>query len=213
MPGDEEIVQEAEKPKRAPRKRVPKPVSDDGDRAPAPVRRAPRRVASKPKSISKEAEPLPQRTATRSTARKAPTPIAAKRAVHKSTKRQTFVVVLLMILGVGSSAAVGFFDKGRIDINSIIQERNRKIESGEVQGTVVPIQNTNTEPYGGLIPVNGATETAPPVATSTASTSDATASSTSATSSSTASESNDALVPVNEESTETDVVTGDTSTQ
>ena len=150
MPGEEETEVMLEKPKRAPRKRVAKPVSENGGETPTPVKRAPRRRAPSKASSSANTSP-PRVSSERSEQRKAPTPIAAQRATKKSAKRQTFVVILLMLLGIGSSAAVGFTDIGKIDVNKIIEDRNKKVESGELQGEIVPVQNTNQEPDGGLI--------------------------------------------------------------
>jgi hypothetical protein len=199
MPGDEETEVVVEKPKRAPRKRAPKLVLETDDATSAAVTRAPRKRTSKARVEAETMAPTtpPPRVANeRMVKRKAPTPIAETRATKKNFNRQIVVVVLLLIVGIGASAGVGITDKGGIDINQKIEDRNNKIRAGEIQDDIIPIQNTNTEPNGGLIPVEGAPQPAPaPVATTTASSSAATASSTEATASSTV---DDALVPVGE---------------
>ncbi len=183
MPGDEETEVTPLKPKRAPRKRAPKAAASVDDVSSAPVKRAPRkRAPRKPKAevesgvVERE---VPAPAPVRTTMRKAPTPIATEKASRRSAKRQMILVATLIILGLGGSAAVGFTDKGRIDINQLITERNRKIESGELHESIIPVQNRSQEVDGGLIPV--AEEAAPQVsgvASTTASSTEATASST-----------------------------------
>lgn len=120
--------------------------------------------------------------------RKAPTPIAARKASSKNRRNQLVVVGVLFILGVGASAAVGFTDDGRIDVNRAIEERNERIRNGqasadELDSIMIPVQNTeaNQLPDGGLVGLGVGAEPPPPPpdpATTTASTTDETASST-----------------------------------
>jgi hypothetical protein len=56
-----------------------------------------------------------------------------------------------LIIGVGASAGVGFTDKGGINVNEVIENRNERIRRGEIQDVIVPVQNTNPAPDGGLI--------------------------------------------------------------
>lgn len=178
MPGDEEQESVVEKPKRAPRKRANASVPIADGETPAPVKRAPRKRA--PKKVVEEVSERVAPPPSPSPRRKAPTPIAATKATRKSFKRQFAVVVVMMIVGLGTSAAVGVSDKGKIDINKIIEERNRRVESGELQEQIIPVQNTSRLPDGGLIMAEDQTPPPAPVpaATTTASTTDATASST-----------------------------------
>ncbi len=173
-------TEEQEKPKRAPRKR-----------ADSTTPRAPRkRVTKKAVTVDSEGESLQNEVSeTKTPIRKAPTPIAAVKAESRATRQQIIVVSLLVIVGIGASAAVGLTDSGAIDVNKTIEERNQRIlnntTDGRDEGTsrdiVVPVQ-TQTRADGGLrgLGVGAQPPVAPPAATSTATTSDTTASSTDA---------------------------------
>ena len=157
------------KPKRAPRKRAPKVVSDDADTpTPAPVQRAPRKRA-----VKKAVDTAP-------VTRKAPTPIAEEKTDKKKSRRQMIVIAAMIIVGVGASAAVGFTDKGQIDVQGTIAWRNEEARSTGNEGAIVPEQNSPQLPDGGLIgmgiggPIGGeasstplAASSTPPTATST----------------------------------------------
>jgi len=122
--------------------------------------------------------------------RKAPTKFAKAKATHK-TKRNHYVVIgLLILLGVGSSAAVGFSDSeaGQINVAQTIQERNERMANlVDVTGPTVVVPTPSQVPDGGLIGLRPAdpaanTDNQPATASTTATSSDATASSTVATS-------------------------------
>lgn len=121
--------------------------------------------------------------------RKAPTPISAEGIARKKANRRKMVVAGLILLGIGSSAAVGFTDGGQIDVLKTIEERNQRIrtnttnESDTFSSNVeVPVQttNTNSKPDGGLKGrgTGGTVPEVAPVATSTATSSEEMASST-----------------------------------
>jgi hypothetical protein len=101
------------------------------------------------------------------------------------------ITAVILVVGVGASAAIGFTDQGQIDVNQAIEERNERIRSGQLregdtQRVIVPVQNTqaNKLPDGGLIGLGvGAAPPPPPepattTATTTATSTDATATST-----------------------------------
>lgn len=155
MSQNDETFGVVEKPKRAPRKRVATVVEFEAGEIPVPKKRT-----SKKSSISRDVSTDVETTTPRRvraakvesiTERKAPTPIAASKAAVKSTRRQVAVVAILISLGVGASAGVGFTDKGAIDVNQTIATRNEKITRGEEQGEIVSVQNTPQLPDGGLI--------------------------------------------------------------
>ncbi len=186
MSPDEETEDVVEKPKRAPRKRVPKVVSPDSTESPVLVKRAPRKRV--PRKVVEESVIAAPVVVDRSRAprRKAPTPIATERATKKRSRKQMVVVTAMIIFGVGASAAVGFMDAGGIDVNQTIEKRNDKIRNGQLQDVIIPVQNNNPLPDGGLIHLSPeelakqAQNTPPPapVATSSASSTETTASST-----------------------------------
>lgn len=199
-----------EKPKRATRKRA---TSSRARRtAPAAAvsekttarKRAPRKRAAQAAPPAEEKK-VPKKVVTEG--RKAPTSISATKAQRKAKRNQIIIVGVVMLIGVGASAAVGFTDDGRIDVNEAIEARNDRIRSGQAedsQSVVVPVQNTNANqlPDGGLVGLGvGATPPPPPepVATSSAS---STASSTDEVASSTDSENIDEDEEVFEDSEE-----------
>lgn len=165
--GETEVL---ETKKRTPRKRTPK-VIDDAEKA--PVKRAPRKrvetiaeVEEKPKRARKKDIEIETPT------RKAPTPIASEKLAKKSSRKHLIVVAFLLLLGIGSSAAVGLTDKGQINVVYMIDERNKKAaERGEQPISAAPEQLID----GGLIPADNQnpdpTSTPAPAATSTASSS------------------------------------------
>ncbi len=173
-----------EKPKkRAPRKRV---AATKSVRKKAPRKVARKRVVRKAPSVSKDVD---RRESSGST-RRAPTPIAANRASGKVKQKQHMIVFAAVIVSIGLSAAVGLTDKGQIDVNREIEERNERIRSGQSggdgsQNILVPVQNTaaNQLPDGGLVGLGIGTTPpapapAPEPATTTASSTDETSSST-----------------------------------
>jgi len=155
MPEEEVVV--VKKP-HAPRKRAAAASAADLG-VPA---RAPRRMVAKKTSSStssprkrkavietKESEVISSPTAQ---VRKAPTPLATERLDKKTKKKHLIIATVLLLSGVGASAAVGFTDSGKIDVNQTIQARNDRIMSAgeEAAGeTIVPVQTT-TLPNGGM---------------------------------------------------------------
>jgi hypothetical protein len=172
MSTDSETEVVFEKPKRAPRKRAPKVVSVSSD-TPAPVKRAPRKRA--PKAESEDTGVTEERTSLR----KAPTPIAADKARVKRSRRHITVVLTLLLLGIGSSAAVGFTDKGQINVEAVITKRNDEARAAGNESMVIPVQNTPQVPDGGQIGLGDApsaptASSTPPAATSTPATASST---------------------------------------
>lgn len=156
--------------KRAPRKRVA--VVVDGE-APVPrVPRAPRKRAEP------AAEAAPVEVPRTEPARRAPTPIREqRRAVSRGRRSLVWtlgIVFLLCAAGVG----IGMSDGGQIDVVAVVNERNERVNRGEVregESTItVPVQSGDVRPNGGLTPA----DTPPPApvvetpATSTASSTD-----------------------------------------
>jgi hypothetical protein len=61
--------------------------------------------------------------------RKAPTKFAAQTKQQKTKRVQYAVVVTLLVVGIGASAAVGVTDAGRIDVAQTIQDHLHSIPS------------------------------------------------------------------------------------
>ena len=189
------LTDENEKPKRAPRKRV---VLADPDAVRTPRKRAPRKVA--PKSSTQEEEIVSQPKVV--SERRAPTTIATEFSQQKAKRKQLIIVGVLMVVGIGSSAAVGLSDSGKIDVNATIESRNNQLNPDGSQPVLVPVQNTSREADGGLV---GLGDQAAPVvesASTSASSADATASSTEQTASSTPV----GNIPLNEPDLQTETV-------
>ncbi len=155
MPRKADEFEVLETKKRAPRKRVAKPL-DDGEEV-------------KPKRAKKTAKKVVEEEVVR----KAPTPIAQTKRERRFVRKHIIVVGVLMILGLGSSAAIGLTDKGQIDIVTIIDERNKKAAE---RGEKLIAAEEELLPDGGLIPADPSTAT--PQATSTPNSATSTASST-----------------------------------
>lgn len=155
MPRKVEEFDVLEKPKRAPRSRVANSVDDSEVK--------PKRTRSKTKTVVKEPEVV----------RKAPTPIAEIKREKRFARKHAIVIGVLMVIGVGSSAAIGLTDKGQIDIVNIIEERNKKAAE---RGEKLIVAEEELLPDGGLIPADPSTAT--PQATSTPNIASSTASST-----------------------------------
>lgn len=183
MSPEEETDVVLEKPKRTPRKRVAKVISDDAPKK-APVKRVAKRVAPKKKvaRVKEEIEPeTPPKRSSRvesTPKRKAPTPIADTVASKKKSRKQLIIIATMIVIGVGASAAVGFTDKGQIDVESTIAWRNEQARSAGRETEVIPVQNSPQLPDGGLIgmgiggPIDGSASSTPPApetASSTAS--------------------------------------------
>lgn len=151
------------------RARKPRAVSVDGG-APAPRKRAaPKpRVVEAPREVTREVAP-----------RKAPTPLSERRR-SRSRKTKSFFVVIVFCLVLGAAGVgVGFMDKGSIDVVAVVNERNEKINKGEVRddagNTITQTLQVQTDarPNGGL-PMGDAVAqppTTPEVSTTTEATS------------------------------------------
>ena len=140
MPRASATTEEQEKPKRAPRKRVQKVVVES-ESVTEPIKRTRKKLIVVDESVKEEVS-----------LRKAPTLIAKEKATIKNIRRQILVITFLLLLGVGSSAAVGFSDKGIINVEETIAYRNDQARAaGEAEDTLVPVQNTPQEVDGGLI--------------------------------------------------------------
>ncbi len=173
--------------KRAPRKRAIS-ASMEGDIR-SPRRRAVRKnvSASKVEEVVVPRESIPEPSEVR---RKAPTELR-ERSHSKNKRRNQLIITLgIFIVGVGASAAVGFTDRGVIDVNKVVEERNERIRAGggnaETGTEIISVQNQDKarEADGGLRPADPSTIEPPPApiasttATSTATSTDANASST-----------------------------------
>lgn len=121
----------------------------------APRKRAPKRV------VEDVSEPEPTR--------KAPTLIREqRRAVGASTRN--FIIILVVCLSIMSIGfGIGFSDKGQINVVAIVNERNEKINRGEVRTATgeaitqtIPIQGSDNRPNGGLTPADPAATVPPP---------------------------------------------------
>lgn len=150
--------EEAVPKKRAPRPRTTKASSDDGAVSPRPRTRTTR--------VHKPVTPdMPESVVER----KAPTPIAAAR---RSAKRGSKVLIgglviaaVLLIAGIG----IGLSGSGQIDVVAVVNERNEKVNRGEVRDAggnpvtvAVPVQGGDIRPNGGLTIADPATVTPPP---------------------------------------------------
>lgn len=168
--------------RRAPRKRVEAEsslgeesvvveTSVETTPSPAPRRKAPtRRVAESiadDKSASSEAVNPPRRT---------------------SRSRFSVITITAVFLGaIGLSAALGFSDKGTIDVAAKLQEQsqiqaNNAGEQAGVESQVVPVQNTPVEVPNGGLRGRGVDSAVVPVPAPTPATTTATSTETTATS-------------------------------
>lgn len=120
--------------------------------------------------------------------RKAPTPLRATQAKQSRRQRGLFIVlgVCLMLFGIGFG--IGLSDRGAIDVVAVVNDRNEKINRGEVRDSsgntitkTVGVQNQTTEVNGGLILADPSlipAPTVPEVSSSTATSTEATATTT-----------------------------------
>jgi len=221
--------------KKAPRKRAA-PKKPAAEKKPTPRKTTTRKSPAK--------KPTPRKTAVRKTpakkvveeevldevevpevpvekemtsTRKAPTKFAQVQATQRSKRNQYIVVGLLIMVGIGSSAAVGLSDSeaGQINVTQTIQERNERMANlVDVNGPTVVVPIPSQQPDGGLIGLRPADPTPAPVAaTSTATTTSATTDSSTATSTDSSvvneDESNAAQPPANMSATDTATTTVD----
>ncbi len=109
MPRKADEFEVLETKKRAPRKRVAKTADDSKDVKPKRIRKVVTKTSSETETV-----------------RKAPTPLAEASREKRFVRKHIVVIAVLMLLGVGSSAAIGLTDKGQINTIAIIDERNKK---------------------------------------------------------------------------------------
>lgn len=129
-----------------PKTRVPRKTATSV----ASRKRAPRRTIDKSENVASD-EPFEASTS----ARKAPTAFASEQKANQKRKRQLITIGVMLFVGLAASAAVGLTDKGRIDVQKTIEERNERIRNNTatVQDTAtsnieVPVQNTTVEGGG-----------------------------------------------------------------
>jgi hypothetical protein len=211
--------EEEKTPRRAARQRARRSTASAEEK---PVRKAVRRkpvaAVDEAKTVPKAREekksvPLPEEKV-QEESRKAPTPFSGKKAAQSKLRKRNIIIGVVMIIGIGSSAAVGLTDSGQINVNETIEARNERVRNNTANnddvasGVVeVPVQNTNSAlPNGGLVGTGDAqprVPVTPPVeelATSTATSSDVVASSTEDLSESEEDEAEDQSLPVDSSS-------------
>jgi hypothetical protein len=204
--------------KKAPRKRAA-PKKTAAEKKATPRKTTTRKtVAKKPEvdDITQETE-LPEVVAEKemSSTRKAPTKFAQEHATKKSKRNQYIVIAFLIIIGVGSSAAVGLSDSGagQINVTQTIKERNERMANlVDVDGPTVVAPTPSQQPDGGLIGLRPAAPAPAPApatttATSTATTTTATSTATSTDSSQTEDEAVAAEPPLEQSATDTATTT------
>jgi len=189
--------EEEKTPRRAARQRARRGSVSTAERATRKtVRRKPsagteeKETAPRKDEVEKKVESVPENK--KEDNRKAPTPFSQKKASSIKLRKRNIIIASVMIIGLGSSAAVGLTDSGQINVNQTIEERNERIRNNsantdDTSSSVVeiPVQNTNNSlPNGGLVG-SGAPVPRPPatppvdeVASSTATSTELTATST-----------------------------------
>ncbi|MCA9354618.1 MAG: hypothetical protein KC877_03815 [Candidatus Kaiserbacteria bacterium] len=143
MPRSSESAESA----RTPRKRAVRKRATRKSVVEAPVRKSTRRIEEAPPK-REVAAPAPE---IREPERKAPTPIASRKAGARQRQKQLIIAAVVLVLGVGGSAMIGMTDQGQIDIQRTMEERNTRIKNNtatedDVSGSsqIVPVQNTRT---------------------------------------------------------------------
>lgn len=138
VPDDEVVV----KKPRAPRK--PRVISSDTISTPKPRKR------TSPKVIEREEE-VPEPT------RKAPTAIASSKRRQKRSSKVLVIVAIFCVILTGLGVGLGLSDKGEINVVAVVNDRNEKInrgevrdeKTGEVMSLTIPVQKDD-RPNGGL---------------------------------------------------------------
>ena len=112
------------------------------------------------KVVRKRAAPRPQIILTepqQPAPRKAPTALLARRRSHSQKSKTLLSVLGMCILLCAAGIGIGFMDKGSIDVIAVVNDRNEKInkgevrdESGQVVTQTIQVQNADTRPNGGL---------------------------------------------------------------
>jgi hypothetical protein len=165
----QETVEDVSVPKkRAPRKRVPKA---EGETVPRP------RVRRSTKKATEEVRVSAATTVTEepeAPTRKAPTPLAAKKQNAKRSTKVLWGALIFAAILTTTGIMIGLSDSGQIDVVAVVNERNEKINRGEVRDEAgnpvtinVPVQNASNEPNGGLVPADPQDIPTPPPAVAT----------------------------------------------
>ena len=175
---DEEVIV----PKKPRARKAPVIFSDDSEERDKPKSRArkPRVVVSEVVSVESEST------------RKAPTPIAALRTKKNRSVRSFFVMIIFCVLMAGAGVAIGLLDTGPINVVAVVNERNEKINRGEVRDEktgepltqTIPVQGSDARPNGGLQIADPIELPSVPVPTTDVSSTTATSTETTATTSS-----------------------------
>lgn len=146
--------------KRAPRKRV---VASGDEPAPVPRPRAPRKRAA-PVARADESTEIADQTP--EPVRRAPTPLRAERSATTKSRRTLLWASIIFVAISGIGAAIGLSDGGQIDVVAVVNERNERINRGEVREgestQTVPVQNSDQRPNGGLVPADPSQIPPPP---------------------------------------------------
>jgi len=164
------------------RRTAPKQIADDEVTVTKPKavpKKTERKTPTKRKPATKKApsvkaelgEPELEMTtmSAATTTRKAPTEFADQVARKKATRTQAVVIGVLLSIGVGASAAVGFTDSeaGQINVAQTISDRTERMANMvDVDGptVVAPRQNSNNAPDGGFLGVRPIDPPTPPTA-------------------------------------------------
>lgn len=163
VPDDEVVV----KKPRAPRK--PRVVSGDDVLTPKP-----RKVLA-PKVVESEEDEVAE------PARKAPTAIASTKRKQRRSGKVLAIVAVFCTLLTGSGVGLGLSDRGEINVVAVVNDRNERINRGEVRdektgepmSITIPVERDD-RPNGGLKMADTQPEQVPSVpAPETATTSEA----------------------------------------
>ncbi len=196
--------------KRAPRKKAVTAVDIEGAEAKPRTPRKPRTNTAKSRSFNDADAAVVMSS---EPARRAPTPLRANRERSKRFGRSLLVALVIFGVITGIGVVVGMSDGGEIDVVAVVNERNERVNRGEVREgestMTVPVQSTDVRPNGGLAPAD---PSAIPVATPDDATNEATTTEAAATTTPPASDSQATNTPtiVDETSTEEPV---DTTTE
>lgn len=178
-------------PKRAPRKRAASVSVSKTETLRSPRRRVSKKASLSASTARPKATVENRKRESTDTERKAPTILAEIQAEQKRRKKQIIVVSVMMLLGVGASAGFGYTDKGQIDVQKTIEDRNERIRNNKTDErdvlnshVEVPVQNSNNtgKADGGMVGRGTGGKTPQPavesLATTTATSSEQVASST-----------------------------------
>jgi hypothetical protein len=184
--------------KRAPRKRAESAsVAEAVPRVRAPRKRALPIAREESKEVSSES------------VRRAPTPLRAEAQVVKKGRRALIVALIVAFLITGTGVGIGLTDRGEIDVVAVVNERNERIHRGEVRegesSITIPVQNTDSRPNGGLVPIDPSQIPNPTPASEAVTSNETTATTTETTATTTESVSAEATASTTENGTITDV--------